>query len=136
MADLTITAASVAKGTGATTSDGISGGTLTAGMSVYLDSATNTIKAADANLSSAASTAVGIALHAALSGQPIKYQTGGQITIGATVAVGTIYVVSGTAGGIAPSTDLTTGWYTNVLGVAITAGIISIQIQNSGVAVP
>lgn len=135
-ADITVTAASVAKGTGATTSDGIAGATITAGQAVYLDSTTNTIKLADANASSAASTAVGIALHGAASGQPIKYQTGGQITIGATVAVGTIYVVSGTAGGIAPSTDLASGWYTNILGVATTTGIITMGIQNSGVAVP
>lgn len=137
MADLVITAANVAKGTGATTADGIAGASITAGQAVYLDSSTNTVKLADADTAGAtAGVAVGIALHAAASGQPIKYQTGGQITIGATVTVGRVYIVSSNAGGIAPDADALTGWYKTILGVGITTAIIAMGIQVSGVAVP
>ena len=40
------------------------------------------------------------------------------------------------AGGIAPAADLTTGHYTSVVGVGITAATLGLAIYNSGVAVP
>ncbi len=137
MADLTITAANVAPGTNASIDRSyLAGATITAGQTVYLDTTTTTWKLADANLSQAAAVLGGVALHGASSGQPLAVQTRGQITIGATVAVGTIYQLSATAGGIAPSADAVSGWYTSTLGVAITTGIIDINIQVSNVAKP
>lgn len=62
--------------------------------------------------------------------------TAGTLTIGGTVVVGTVYVVSATAGGIAPSADLATGWYTTILGVATTAAKLSMGLKASSVAVP
>ena len=101
MADLTITVANVAKGTGASTTNGTAGATITAGQVVYLDSADSRYKLADTDSATAAVRApVGIALHAALSGQPLQILTGGLITIGATTVVGVPYYLSGTAGGI------------------------------------
>lgn len=108
--------------------------TITAGQSVYLDSATSTIKLADCDASATTAAAVGIALHGSLAGQPITYQVSGQITIGATLSAGKIYVVSATAGGIAPSADLTTGWRTSELGIAISTTILDMYIINSGIA--
>lgn len=136
-ADLSITAASVVPTTGYTKDTGIAGATITAGQTVYKDSTdSDKLKLADANATTATATVVGIALHAAASGQPLTIITGGILNPGATVTVGTIYVVSATAGGIAPSTDLVTGWYVGILGVGITSSTIRIGLNMSGVAVP
>jgi hypothetical protein len=137
MADLTITAANVATSTGAQTSDGTAGATLTQGDVVYQDAAdSNKWKRADANLSLAGSTAIGIALNAAENNQPVRIETIGDINVGATLAVGTVYVLSATAGKIAPSTDLVTGWFTFVIGIGKTAAIMTMVMKTAGVAVP
>ena len=129
MADLVITASQVKAGAGAVEGTGVAGETTTAGQSVYEDAADGKIKLADANLSLAAAKARGIALHGALANQPIRYQKGGKCIVGAGAAPakGTIYGVSGTAGGIAKlgdktgtgpgSSDLVAGWHTTILGV-------------------
>lgn len=137
MADISIVAANVLPSTSATYRDGTAGGTITAGQPVYQDAAdSKKWKAADANASAATAEAVGIALHGASAGQPLRVQVTGLITIGGTVVVGTIYIVSANAGGIAPSSDQASGWYTTILGVATTTGIISLGIKVSGVAKP
>ena len=51
-------------------------------------------------------------------------QTGGKITIGATVVPGTMYGISATAGGICPMADLTTGNYVTPLGLAISTTVL------------
>lgn len=135
MVDVTITAANVAKGAGAAVHYGTAGAAITAGQVVYKDAADgDKIKLADANLSADAARAIGIALHGALTGQPLAYQAAGEITPGGTLIVGSIYVLSGTAGGIAPAADNTTGFYTCVLGVAKTAAILKLGIVTAGVA--
>jgi predicted transcriptional regulator len=136
MADLSITAANVVAGNGASIVNGTAGATITAGQVVYKDVADGRYKLADANASAATAEAVGIALHAASNGQPLAILSQGTLTPGATVVVGTVYVASATPGGIAPAADLTTGWRTTVLGVGITAATIAVDIQVSGVAVP
>lgn len=137
MVDLVVTAASVAAGSNAVINRKYNaGGTITAGMPVYLDTDTNTWKAADCDASAATAVAGGIALHGASSGQPLAVQTSGNINPGATVTVGEIYVVSGTAGGIAPEGDLAAGDYVTVLGVGTSASNIALAIHVSGVQVP
>jgi hypothetical protein len=137
MADLTITATSVVRGSDATVQTGTAGATITAGQPVYSDSSdAGQLKAADANASDATATVVGIALHAAGDEQPLVYQTGGSITIGATVAVGTTYVLSATAGGIAPNVDATTGWRKSHIGVATSTTVIKLNLFNSGATIP
>lgn len=137
MADLTITAASVAPSTGATYKDGIAGDTITQGMPVYEDVADNKRwKKADANLSAAAAAGIGIAVNAASPDQPLRIQNGGDMNLGATLAIGTIYIVSGTAGGICPAADQATGWFTTILGVAKTTSILTIFLKAAGVAKP
>jgi len=137
MADLAITAANVVSSTGAQTSDGTAGGTLTQGDTVYQDAAdSNKWKRADANASLATSTGIGIALNAAENGQPVRIQTLGDINVGATLAVGTVYVISATAGKIAPTTDLVSGWFTFVIGIGKTASIMTMVMKTAGVAVP
>ncbi len=137
MADLTITAANVVKGSGASVGNGTAGATIKAGEPIYKDSTdSNKLKLADADALATAAVD-GIALHGADSGQPIQYCTKGLLTMGATVAIGTTYVLSDTAGGISPSGDHNvTGDYTTVIGVGTTTGIIDVNIQISGVALP
>lgn len=125
MADLSITAGSVvpiASGSAYDTRSarGIAGATITAGQTLYIDTAaSNTLKLADANASAATALVAGIALCGASSGQPVEYAVGGDLTFNAAFTQGLIYINSTTAGAIAPHTDLATGNYTTVLGVAV-----------------
>lgn len=136
MADISVTAGSVVPGSGATFLRATAGGSITAGQPVYLDSSdSNKAKAADANASSATAAAVGIAIHSCSSGQTVTYQTGGSITIGATVAAGVTYFVSATAGGIAPAADLASGWYVTRLGYATSTTVLQMDLLATGVAI-
>lgn len=128
MADIAVTGANVVPSTGAQLGQGTAGATITQGQWVYLDSGTNTLKLADANASAATAAVVGVALESVSSGQPLKYQYGGDITIGGTVAAGAVYVQSGTAGAMAPVADLVTGWYTTVLGIGLSTTKITILL--------
>ena len=134
MADLTITAASVAAGANAAlVNQYLAGATITQGQAVYVDSTTNTVKLADAD-ALASSAATGIALNAASAGQPITYQRYGNITIGATVAVGVAYYVSTTAGAICLESDLSTGNFPHFLGFATSTTVIALDPKACGVA--
>jgi small ligand-binding sensory domain FIST len=134
MADISQTAANVAKGAGAQTQIGIAGATIVAGDQVYLDPATGTLKLATA-ASLNGSTVVGVALCGGAAGQPIVYQTQGVINLGGTLVVGGVYVVSpNNAGGVAPYADLSTGNYVSILGLAISTSLLQMGINNSGIA--
>jgi hypothetical protein len=135
MADLVITAANVLAGSGAKKVAGTAGATITAGQVVYLDSADSEYKLADADSATAAvRSPAGIALHGASDGQPLTILSKGPITIGATVTAGVAYYLSPTAGGICPVADLLTGDYPTVLGLATSATVIEVDIQEAGVA--
>ena len=137
MADLVITVGNVLAASTAVVAIGVAAESLSAGQVIYKDATnSNKITRADANAGAATSAAVGITLHAALAGQPIQYIVSGGFNPGATVAVGTIYIVSSAAGGIAPSSDLASTWYTTILGIATTTTNINVQINSGGVAVP
>lgn len=134
MADLTITAASVEIVLGSSTVEGTAGETITAGQPVYKDASdSDKVKAADANASKESADCVGIALHGATDGQPLVYVSSGDVDLGATLTIGTIYVVSATSGGIAPEGDLTSGQYTTILGVATAANNLKMNLKASGV---
>jgi len=119
-ADVTITPASVLPGANAKTTLGTAGATITAGQLLYFDSTAQQWKLADANLSEAAATVAGLAASGGASGQQIivvLYDD--DLTVGGTLSTSApIYVLSGTAGGIAPVADLTTGWYARPVLVA------------------
>ena len=132
MADLTITAANVVQ-TAGDVSDGTAGGTITAGMPLYKDAADLGHLKAAADTSATVSACVGIALHGASDGQPLKYARNGSINLGATLTVGMPYVVSA-AGLIAPIIDGATGDFITVLGIATTASNLSLQIHVGGIA--
>jgi hypothetical protein len=138
MVDISITAANVLPGTNARRVTGTAGATITQGKAVYLDTTDNKYKLADANASAATAAAAGIALTSGADGQPIDVQYGGRITIGGTAVAGTTYIVSGTAGGVAPDADGASGWYKTVLGVGISATQIEMPQAGpfvSGVAI-
>lgn len=136
MANLSITAASVLQGSNAQISYGkLAGTTITAGQLVYLNSATGKYELADANTVGQAQVK-GVALHAALAGQPLAIQYGGRYYVGATVALGTTYALSATAGAIAPLADLVTGDYATHLGIAVSTTEIDIKINASGSLIP
>lgn len=131
MADITITAANVVT-TSSSKKTGTAGASITAGQALYEDTAdSNKLKLAVSS-SSAAAACAGIALHAAASGQPITYQTSGDITIGGTVAVGECYFVSGSAGGLQPRADLGTNEYTTLVGVGKSTSVVTINIVQTG----
>jgi hypothetical protein len=135
MPDLVLVPAEVLPGAGAAYTNGVAGAAVTAGQVCYLDAASKSFKLADANASAATATARGIALHAADVGQPLTLQSGGDITLGAGAAmvVGGLYVLSSTPGGIAPVVELIAAMHTTLLGVALTATSLRLQVLNSGV---
>jgi len=133
MADLSITAANVTATSSQPRSSGIAGATITAGQTLYIDATdANKLKPADANNGVEKAVVVGIALNGAASGQPVVYQTGGVITIGATVGVGDIYVQSRTPGGICPAADLLTNDFVTIVGVGMSAATLSLLFANTG----
>ena len=135
MADLTITATSVAPGSNAKISHGFAGASVTAGQVVYYDDAAGTWKLADTDSATAAArNGKGIALHAASSGQPLAVQTDGDITVGATIAAGVAYYLSGTAGGICPIADVASGDYPLIVGIGKTTAVMTLAFLYPGVA--
>lgn len=136
MADVSVTAASVVKTDDTGVSQGIAGGTVTAGQPLYKDSTdSNKLKPAIAT-GVATSTVVGIALHGASTDQPLQYATRGNLTFNAAFTVGTTYVLSASAaGGIAPVTDLTSGNYPTTLGIATTTSNLKLGVNASGITI-
>ncbi len=135
MADISITAANVVKGSGASSEEGTAGATITAGQVVYLDSADSKYKLADSNSATvAARSPAGIALNGASNGQPLEVHKKGPITIGGTLTAGVAYYLSDTPGGIAPVADVGSGEYSTFLGMATSASVLNVDIMESGVA--
>lgn len=129
MADLSITAANVRSY--GTRVSGIAGGTITQGEAVRLNTSNQYVVASDDSAVNAATA--GIALNAASANQPVDVHTGGLIDMGATIAVGKVYVQS-TDGGVAPVDDIASGEYITVIGVGTTASRLKVSINQSGVA--
>jgi len=115
MADITVTEANVEPSDSATIGSGTAGAAITKGQPVYLASS-NKLLPCD-NDFEASAKAVGIAVNNAADNQPIQYVSSGIMDVGATLGTGVCYVVSSTAGGIAPAADLATGDYTCILGL-------------------
>lgn len=133
MADLAPIVANVAAGTGAITSVGIAGVAMVAGDTLYLDSVTTTLKLGDCDALASAAI-VGIALHAAGVGQPVRYLTAGEINLGTTIDIGEVYIQSGNAGKIGIVEDLAIGDFTTIIGIGKTTAILTLAIRAGGVA--
>jgi hypothetical protein len=135
--DLAITAASVVPGTDAVIATGTACETLTAGQAVYKAATSGKWCKADADSATAeVRQAKGVALNGASLNQPLAVQTGGTVTIGATLTAGAPYWLSGTAGGIAPTADLSTGEYVDLVGLATSTTVLKLNFTYTGVATP
>jgi hypothetical protein len=136
MPDLVLVPAEILPGAGATFTYGTAGVAITAGQVCYLDGTTRALTLADANGSVATAAVKGIAMHGATTGQPLTLQRGGDVTLGAGAAltVGGLYVLSSNPGMIAPAGDLAAGHFTTLLGVAVSATALRLQMLPSGVA--
>lgn len=134
MADLAQTAASVHAHSGASIRLVQAGESITPGQPVYKLAADGKYYKAVAT-SEAPAVAEGIALGYAPADTnwfPLLYD--GDIDLGATLAIGQTYVVSANAAGaIALESDLGTGEYVTILGVATAADKLALKIQATGI---
>lgn len=132
MANLTVTPANVKATSTTLIKTAMAAAAITAGQSVYVDGTTGKVGLADADLAGA-NIGAGIALGGAAVDQYVSYAVGGQIAMGATLVKGTTYVVSATAGGVAPQADLVGGATVAILGVAADATYLNVIPLNPGI---
>lgn len=136
MADYTRTVANVLASGTAQKATGVAGATIEAGQPLYADAAdSNKLKLGDAN-SATAKVLAGVALHGALTGQPITYAwSDPTFTHGlTTVTVGQIIILSRNAGEWCPSADIASGDYPVVAMVPISATQAILKITEGTVA--
>jgi hypothetical protein len=135
MPDLSITAASVLASTSATKAEGVAGATITAGQSLYIDTAdSNKLKLYDADGSSPVNVFAGIALHGAATGQPIKYATKDpSFTPGFAALAGDSIYGSDTPGGVTKTfSELETADVVTSLGVMTSTTVMNLNPVRGG----
>jgi hypothetical protein len=140
MADISITAANVGVGASTLKTRVVQfGEAVTQGQAVYVSTSDSKYYRCDAD-TQATAIAAGIVLSPAatngygLIALPAEQPGLALVNLGATLAVGTVYAVSVTAGGIAPIADLATGDYITTLGVATTTALLDLRIVVSNTA--
>jgi hypothetical protein len=89
---------------------------------------------ADADTSGEAAAAGVFMTAAATNGYAMFAPPGCVIDLGATLVVGQIYVVSVNAGGSAPYSDLASGDFVTIVGIASAADSIELVMKATGVA--
>jgi len=111
----------------------VAGGTITKHQIVYIDTSDNNeVKPTDAD-ASASAVAYGMALHAAASGEFVLVaKNGATITVGGGLTANTRYVVSTTAGAIAPQADLGSGDYITEVAFANSTTELVLDINATG----
>ncbi len=135
MANLTITEADVRKRPGAVVLGGTSGTIITAGDAVTFRESDGLVYTTTTN--SAISAAVdGVALNAASLNQPVDVLIRGDMNLGATLVIGTIYTISSSSGRIRPSTDAFEGDQVSIIGIATTVDNLNVKPHASGVGAP
>lgn len=134
MADLAVTAASVAPGNGAVTKTGVAGEAITAGQAVF-KAADGTIQLCEHDQTSVEAAVSGIAVgEAAAAGQYVTYVITGEVTFNAVLAAGQVYIVGAGAGAIAPEVDAGAGDFVSVVGVGLSTTSMKLGLLHSGVA--
>lgn len=134
MADITITPANVLKSSSGRIIQGIAGEALTQGQPVYLKAADSKYWRA-VNTTAAEALVVGIVANACAANQPVTLiGDDTALAIGATVAAGVAYYVSGNAGGICPVGDITSTDFVTIVGIGVTTGALKLLNAASGVA--
>lgn len=136
MADISQTAANVAASSNTVVTLAQVGEAVTQGQPGYLNTSDNKYYRADANDTAAKANASVIFLTPASTDGYSLIATDGYVNLGATLTVGQIYVVSTNVGAIAPYSDLSTGHYVTILGVAITAALLDFTPVVSGIQKP
>lgn len=137
MADLSITAANVKiKGVDTALRVVQFGETMTAGQSTYLKTSDSKYWKADANVSLEAASARGVVITGAAGDAYGVIAESGPVDVGATLTVGVPYIVSTTAGGIAPASDFAgyTGSFLQHLGYATATGTLILRPYATGAA--
>ena len=135
MADMSQTPANVKSGSGAITDLVKAGEAITQGQPVYLSITDGKYYQADAN-DSAKYNATAVALTPATTNEYFLIQTAGQMVLGATLTTGSIYVVSGNVGAIAPVADIASTWYPCIVGISITTSIVILVFKAGTAARP
>lgn len=118
MANFTITVASVifSGATGSSKGRGTAGESVTPGMPVYLKASDNRLWKADANVTEAEATVVGIALSVSAAGQPLFYAIADpEFQHGTDAGVNTPIFLASTAGALMPVDDFSVGDFPNCL---------------------
>jgi hypothetical protein len=140
MADLSITAASVALGSQTTPTRIVQyGETVTQGQPIYV-AANGQWYRCDANDGAAKALVGAIALMPGVAGSwglaALPGSSPGQslVNLGATLAIGTHYAVSATVGAIAPIADITSTQFPAIIGVAVSTSLLDFQPSISTVA--
>lgn len=139
MAAISITAANVLAGSDCRQYVVTAGDTITAGMCLYRDTSDGKYKKADGSATGTAQCD-GIALHGSVNGQPlviVKPEDGGNINLGATLAVGVFYgIADATAdpGQIVPTADYASGDFPVIIGVATTTSNLLMKLVDPGIA--
>lgn len=112
------------------------GVTVTAGQSVYVDT-NNKVQLFDSNsVPTTVPTIFGVSLNGGSQNQCCAIQTKGNITIGATVVTGTMYIVGAVAAGdINPDADRVSTWVVIELGRASSASVIVLAPRYTGITV-
>jgi hypothetical protein len=136
--DLSITAANVkATSSSAKITRGQLGETVTQGQALYRKESDGKYYKADADAGTdEPASASAIAITPGATSEYAYVLTEGPITIGATLTVGEIYVLSGAAGGICPESDLATADRVTFLGVATSATVLNFKPFASAAIVP
>ena len=137
MADLTIVPGDVQNTDTATLIEGDAAVVVAAGQAVYRN-ASSKFALADADGATPLFRVVGIAVNSAKADQPLQVCTGDSAFVcgAADVEIGQVYVLSATAGGIAPVTDLVNPMNCQVIGVGISATEIYLKLIVSNAIVP
>lgn len=136
MADYTIAAGDVVPGADATTIDGECGEAINAGESLYLDTTANQWFKTDVNVSAAKAKVGGIAISSTdAAKQRVGIQTSGTLAVGAVLGLlaGEFIISSATAGGLAPSADLASGWFSSLAAIGKSTTEIIVIPKPSGV---
>jgi hypothetical protein len=110
------------------------GGTVAAGQPLYQDPTDSKFKLTDANLSDIAAAAQGIAMTPGVdNGSGLMAIQGDIVLVGTTMVVGETYYAGPTPGEIIPTADLATGDRVTRLGTAVSATVLRLSIEATGI---
>lgn len=137
MSDLSQVAANVAVSSGASTELVQYGEAVTQGQPLYKSTVDGKYSQCDANDTAAKAVCAAIALTpGATDGYGVIAKPGSLVNLGATLAVGQSYGISATKGAINLTSDLASGSFSTVIGIATTTALLKFVPLVSGVQKP